>query len=132
MRPEHSSSGLVVFAVITPMWAVFCPDCLPNELIQAKAGGFVTGVTTINAGTSIIKVQLDQADPALPFNQSAVKQSSEPAKLGPDPKSPFFPFRSAPPIPPENMAGKVAALTGMDPAVFTHNHSPGFEILPNG
>ncbi len=132
MRPEHSSSGLVVFAVITTMWAVFCPDCLADEMIQAKAAGFVTGVATINAGTSIIKVQLDQADPALPFNQSAVKQSSEPAKLGPDPKSPFFTVRFALPIPPENMAGKVAALTGMDPAVFTHNHSPGFEILPNG
>ena len=36
------------------------------------------------------------------------------------------------PIPPENATNKVAALTGIDPEVFTHNHSPGFEILPNG
>ncbi len=36
------------------------------------------------------------------------------------------------PIPPENATNNVAALTGMDPQVFTHNHSPGFEILPNG
>jgi hypothetical protein len=36
------------------------------------------------------------------------------------------------PVPPENATNQVAALTGMDPLVFTHNHSPGFEILPNG
>ena len=36
------------------------------------------------------------------------------------------------PIPPENLTNNFAALTGMDPMVFTHNHSPGFEILPNG
>ena len=52
--------------------------------------------------------------------------------FGPDPKSPYFTVRFALPIPPENSASNVAALTGVDPAVFTHNHSPGFEILPNG
>ena len=36
------------------------------------------------------------------------------------------------PIPPENLTNNFAALTGIDPEVFTHNHSPGFEILPNG
>ena len=41
-------------------------------------------------------------------------------------------MRFALPIPPENATSHVAALTGIDPMVFTHNHSPGFEILPNG
>ena len=68
----------------------------------------------------------------LPFNQSAVKQSNGPATFGPDPKAPYFTVRFALPVPPENATNNVAALTGIDPAVFTHNHSPGFEILPNG
>jgi antitoxin component YwqK of YwqJK toxin-antitoxin module len=56
----------------------------------------------------------------------------EPALLGPDPKIPYFTVRFAMPIPPENATNNVASLTGIDPMVFTHNHSPGFEILPNG
>jgi hypothetical protein len=68
----------------------------------------------------------------LPFNQSALKQDADVARLGPDPKIPYFTVRFALPIPPENATNPVAALTGMDPAVFTHNHSPGFAILPNG
>jgi len=68
----------------------------------------------------------------LPYNQSALKQGSEVARLGPDPKIPYFTVRFALPIPPENATNMVAALTGLDPAVFTHNHSPGFAILPNG
>jgi hypothetical protein len=66
------------------------------------------------------------------FSQAAVKQSTSPAQLGPDPKRPYFTVRFAMPIPPSNATNNVAALTGMDPLVFTHNHSPGFEILPNG
>jgi hypothetical protein len=66
------------------------------------------------------------------FSQAAVKQSSAAAQLGPDPQRPYFTVRFALPIPPSNATNNVAALTGLDPLVFTHNHSPGFEILPNG
>jgi hypothetical protein len=52
--------------------------------------------------------------------------------LGPNPSVPYFTVRFAMPIPPENLTNNFAALTGMDPEVFTHNHSPGFEILQNG
>lgn len=132
MRPDHSLSSLAVFAVIATIGAVLCADSRANEIIQARAAGFVAGNASIHAGTNVITVQLDQTAGALPFNQSAIKQSTEPARLGPDPKFPYFTVRFALPIPPENMTDKVAALTGIDPAVFTHNHSPGFEILPNG
>jgi len=67
-----------------------------------------------------------------PFDQSALKQGAEVARLGPDPKIPYFTVRFALPIPPENATNNVAALTGMDPTVYTHNHSPGLAILPNG
>lgn len=66
------------------------------------------------------------------FNQAAVKQSTAPARLGPRADQPYFTVRFAMPIPPSNTSNNFAALTGIDPLVFTHNHSPGFEILPNG
>ena len=69
---------------------------------------------------------------ASPFTQSAVKQSTAPAQFGPNPSVPYFTVRFAMPIPPENLTNNFAALTGIDPEVFTHNHSPGFAILPNG
>jgi hypothetical protein len=67
-----------------------------------------------------------------PFCQAAVKQSTKPAFQGPDPKIPYFTVRFALPIPPENDSGLNGPRTGMDPSVMAHQHSPGFEILPNG
>lgn len=94
-----------------------------NPVVHVEAAGFtMSSSKLINDSTSL---------PA-PFNQSAVKQNVEPSAFGPDPKSPYFTVRFALPVPPENLTNNFASLTGLDPAVFTHNHSPGFEILPNG
>jgi hypothetical protein len=65
-----------------------------------------------------------------PFNQSAVKQT--PNHAGPNRKLPFFHVRFALPIPPENSPPGIGSMTGIDPSVMGHLHSPGFEILPNG
>ncbi len=67
-----------------------------------------------------------------PFTQAAIKQTTAPALQGPDPKVPYFTVRFALPIPPENDTGLRGSLTGLDPSVMAHQHSPGFEILPNG
>ena len=67
-----------------------------------------------------------------PIPQIAVKQSTEQALIGPDPNVPHFAVRFALPIPPENSTNGNASLLGVSPAVMYHNHSPGFEILPNG
>jgi len=67
-----------------------------------------------------------------PIPQIAVKQSTEQALIGPDPNVPYFTVRFALPIPPENSTNGNASLLGVSPAVMYHNHSPGFEILPNG
>jgi hypothetical protein len=40
--------------------------------------------------------------------------------------------RFALPIPPDDDTNLTGPLVGLDPAVLAHNHSPGFEILPNG
>jgi hypothetical protein len=66
------------------------------------------------------------------FTQAAIKQSPEPASQGPNPKIPFFNVRFALPIPPEDDIGLTGPLVGIDPSVMAHQHSPGFEILPNG
>jgi hypothetical protein len=66
------------------------------------------------------------------FTESAIKQSPEPARQGPNPKIPYFTVRFALPIPPENDAEHTGPLVGVDPSVMAHQHSPGFEILPNG
>jgi hypothetical protein len=66
------------------------------------------------------------------FTQAAIKQSPEPALQGPNPKVPYFNVRFALPIPPEDDVGLTGPLLGIDPSVMAHQHSPGFEILPNG
>jgi hypothetical protein len=105
-----------------------------TDSIQVRASGFSLGANkTIRDGTNQLALTFDAANsPAPPFNQSAVKQSAAPALLGPNPKIPYFTARFALPIPPDNDTNLTGALTGLDPFVMAHNHSPGFEILPNG
>jgi hypothetical protein len=91
--------------------------------IHVVAAGFTMGTTNLVC---------DGPANEFPFSQSAVKQNSDMAKFGPDPNVPYFTVRYAMPIPPENETNTFSALTGIDPNVFTHNHSPGFELLPNG
>lgn len=103
-----------------------------TNLIHVTAANFSPGanMTTFD-GSNHIQFVIDAATP-VPFSQSAVKQSTEPASLGPNPEVPYFTVRFAMPIPPAYTKTDVAALTGMDSRVYRHNHSPGFEILPNG
>ena len=104
------------------------------QTILIRAVGFQLGKNISAAdATNQFQLALDSANaPALPFNQSAVKQNSEVARLGPNLRLPYFTVRFALPIPPENAPNNAGELVGLDPQVFTHNHSPGFEILSNG
>ena len=102
------------------------------EVVRVQASGFALGPhASVIDGTNRLEFALVKAA-VRPFTQSAIKQDSEPALYGPDPRNPYFTVRFALPVPPENATNEVAALAGLDPQVFTHNHSPGFEILPNG
>ena len=103
-----------------------------NRLVQIRAAGFDLGAEVFaHDATNQFQFVLENSG-SLPFTQSAVKQSSVAAQFGPDAKKPYFTVRFAMPIPPSNTTNFSAVLTGMDTNVFTHNHSPGFEILPNG
>jgi hypothetical protein len=139
----HSSAfrfSLVSFAGLLAMVAALCISALAEtnsndlEFLRVDAAGFTVGaVGSIHDGTKELRLIIDATNsPALPFNQSAVKQSTAPARQGPDPKVPYFIVRFAMPIPPDSDTNSTGPLTGMDASVFSHNHSPGFEILPNG
>jgi len=68
----------------------------------------------------------------VPFPQECVKQSTEPAKFGPNPDVPYFNRCFALPIPPENDQDDAGPIAGVHPAVLAHCHSPGFAALDNG
>ncbi len=125
MCPAKSSRACALTAASFALLAalVLPAGAQTNVSVSVEAAGFTL------LSSNLLKVTPDRP---LPFNQSAVKQSTAPAQYGPDPKIPWFTVRFALPIPPENATNNVAALTGLDPAVFTHNHSPGFTLLPNG
>ena len=104
------------------------------EIVRVKAAHFAFGPTreVHDGGKQFIYVPDATNSSLLPFSQAAVKQDTVAAKLGPDPKIPYFTVRFALPIPPDNDTSLDGALTGLDPSVLAHNHSPGFAILPNG
>jgi hypothetical protein len=121
---EIVSAGKRV-AMLLVLASGFCAPAraLTNTTVHVEAAGFTFATTNLIA---------DAAERSIPFNQSAVKQGNEAAAFGPDSKTPYFTVRFAMPIPPSNATNTIGALAGIDPEVFTHNHSPGFEILPNG
>jgi hypothetical protein len=123
----------IVLATMASVFA-FIPAVLAgtNQLVRVEAAGFALGRhVSVADGTNRLEFALVNGS-LRPFAQSAIKQDSAPALIGPNPAKPYFTVRFAMPVPPENATNEVAALAGLDPQVFTHNHSPGFEILPNG
>lgn len=136
MRWIHTKADIArlaaVVAAITGAAPLAQTGCaVESQILTVRAAGFALGTgKSVEDGAS--RLELALAPAAMPFVQSAVKQGDEPALLGPDPKVPYFTVRFALPTPPENSASNVAALAGIGSDVFTHNHSPGFEILPNG
>jgi hypothetical protein len=133
--PARRPRFLVFVTILAAVCASLPPAAAtPAETVRVRAAGFELGTEkAVFDGTNRLEFALDRSNGvALPFNQSALKQGSAPARLGPNPAKPYFTVRFALPIPPENATNLSAALVGMDPNVFTHNHSPGFEILPNG
>jgi uncharacterized repeat protein (TIGR02543 family) len=100
------------------------PRKRPSALAAAPA--FVLGALMLTP------CPLSASSP-LPFNQAAVKQGTDPALHGPDASKPYFTVRFAMPIPPDNDYSNMGGtMVGVDEAVADYNHSPAFEIMPNG
>ncbi|WP_308992827.1 exo-alpha-sialidase [Mariniflexile litorale] len=104
-----------------------------NKIIPISSSNFTAGTNMEAKGDSINKLQfVIDLTKSIPFSQSAIKQNTEVASLGPNTDIPYFTVRFALPMPPAYNEVEVGALVGIDSMVFHHNHSPGFEILPNG
>lgn len=105
-----------------------------GQTVFVHAAGFMLGKEiSIGAGTNRLQLALDPENGVVPpFTQSAIKQGAQPALQGPDPTVPYFTVRFALPVPPENDTNSAGALAGVAADVLAHNHSPGFEILPDG
>lgn len=67
-----------------------------------------------------------------PYARQGVKQTTAEATRGPDANQPYFRRRRMLPIPPEDTKQDAINHTGLHPSFRDHNHSPGFEVLPNG
>lgn len=99
--------------------------------IKVRAGGFCLGTNiSLVDGTNRWRLALTAAP--TPFTQSAVIQSAVTSVAEALTAKPYFTMRFAMPVPPENDTNAAGAFAGVDSAVWAHNHSPGFEILPNG
>ena len=84
-----------------------------TNLIHITAANFTTGPNmSAFDGTNYLRFVIDPAT-AAPFCQSAVKQSTAPALLGPNPQVPYFTVRFAMPIPPAYTTSEVAALVSL-------------------
>ena len=104
-----------------------------TQVIGIRASNFIVGANMdapADDGTPLHFV-LKERD-HVPFAQSAVHQSTEPAQYGPDPSKPYFTVRFAVPIPAAYSNGDNGQLVGLDDGVFYHAHSPGFEVMDNG
>ncbi len=134
---RQERSGTRVAAVVLAASILLHPAgaseaSLASEEQTVKAAGFAPGSNLqFHDGAKERKLALKTRWP-LPFAQSAIKQNPEPSRLGPSELKPHFAVRFALPIPPDNDTNLVGRLAGVDGEVWAHNHSPGFEVLPNG
>lgn len=127
---------------MAPVVCVFLSGCsakkgdaqsLKQDTILVESSNFSPGFNMTAKGDSSNMLQFVLEDRGkIPFNQSVVKQTTEQSSYGPSANIPYFTVRFAIPIPPAYTETETAALTGIDKGVYTHSHSPGFEILPNG
>ena len=106
---------------------------LKQDTLYVKASRFSAGehMSALGDSANVIHYVLQERG-NVPYNQSVIRQSTEQAAYGPAQDKPYFTVRFALPIPPAYTPSEVAELAGIDHGVYHHNHSPGFEVLPNG
>ena len=106
---------------------------MSNKTLIIKSSCFTPGkfiAAKINSQETIKFIIQEREH--IPFNQSSIHQESKISEYAPNPNKPFFIVRQALPIPPSYTKTEQGNLVGLDEGVFSHNHSPGFEILSNG
>lgn len=103
------------------------------DTLRVQSANFKAGDNMTANGDSSNTIRFTIEDRTIiPFTQAAVRQTTEQAAYGPVSDVPYFNVRFAMPIPPTYLETEIAPLTGIDEGIYHHNHSPGFEVLPNG
>ena len=127
---SFAARSIGIFAVIALGFALSASE---SKTIRVDGSNLsLASNSAIRDGPNLISLALDGPTGTIPFTQAAVKASTAPARFGPHPDKPHFAVRFALPIPPDNATNVPSTLTGLDENVWPHNHSPGFETLPNG
>ncbi len=104
----------------------------PHDTLYVEASQFKPGIMTAQKDSATMLRFVLKERENVPFNQAAVKQTTEQATLGPAADKPFFTVRFALPIPAAYAEAECGAFAGLDKGVYHHQHSPGFEVMPNG
>lgn len=106
---------------------------LKQDTLFVKAGGFIPGenMSALGDSANVVHYVLQERE-TVPYNQSVVRQGKGQSEYGPAADKPYFTVRFALPIPPAYTPEEVAELAGLEHGIYHHNHSPGFEIMPNG
>ena len=84
-------------------------------------------------GFRVVQGELPTTQPT-PELVSFVRQCVQPpvAQVTQAPAKPYFRKRHLLPIPPDNAPDEAIAAAGFPPSFRKHNHSPAFEVCPNG
>lgn len=104
-----------------------CPASVGNK--KSRASG------EAGIGFRIVQAPMPKTKPTpatIPFVRQCVKCPGAQAKQAPEPTKPHFRKRYLLPIPPDNSPDVDIQAVGLPRAFRHHNHSPGFEVCPNG
>lgn len=113
--------------------AIATPLAAQTVTLPVRSSNFTAGQQMEARGDSGAAIRFVISDRGrVPFVQSDVSQDAQRALQAPDPQKPYFKVREALPIPAAYTSTEQGRLVGLDEGVYTHAHSPGFEILPNG
>ncbi len=113
--------------------AIALPLAAQTITLPVRSSNFKAGQQMEARGDSGATVRFVISDRGrVPFVQSGVSQDTQRAQQAPDADKPYFKVREALPIPAAYTPTEQGRLVGLDEGIYTHAHSPGFEILPNG
>lgn len=114
-------------------YATALPLTAQTITLPVRSSNFTAGQQMEARGDSGATIRFVISDRGcVPFVQSGVSQDTQRALQAPDPQQPYFKVREALPIPAAYTPTEQGRLVGLDEGIYTHAHSPGFEILPNG
>ena len=114
-------------------YATALPLTAQTITLPVRSSNFKAGQQMEARGDSGATIRFVISDRGcVPFVQSGVSQDTQRALQAPDPQQPYFKVREALPIPAAYTPTEQGRLVGLDEGIYTHAHSPGFEILPNG